>query len=537
LEDGAVPRTARSENLGVMFASIFGGDVASARENEMLPLSSATHDIGAAHDTSRLGKYETASCEKEPGIPAGSVQDKHAFDAVCFRLFLAGQIGIFSGLLSGGYYYSVETLLWAVWEGPLSASRFDKEVAGIGITEEPKTVAPVWLVVTCAMMGLLVGLSMMLMGEPSANLPALVQNFHAEDRHLSCSVFRTVRIAIVSGLSIAGAGSLGPEAPLVSMGGGVAFYVAKYWNIEKQPDVCICTLAGMSSGLGAFFGQPIAGALFSLEVVHRYGLEYFEALLPSIFAAIVGNCVFRGMVPMGSEAIWRFADKAWDLHYPPYYSLLYGVPAGLVGGLVGSAWNLALSWSRRNVCQRIPSLWGKALLGGIVVGLIGTVAPASLFWGELEIAAIIKGDLTSLPHLPEALAKASVIGKYADLSTASGQFVTGVAKLASTMVTVLAGYRGGYIFPLMNAGFGIGLGFAKLFGLDEVLLGLPFAVAFIVPGTRTWLAIPLVGAYLSARWDVFMPCVVASIVALMTSSKTAAIAGARSRTDLKCYAD
>ena len=34
--------------------------------------------------------------------------------------------------------------------------------------------------------------------------------------------------------------------------------------------------------------------------------------------------------------------------------------------------------------------------------------------------------------------------------------LVGVAKLVAIMATVLAGYRGGFIFPFMNAGIAIG---------------------------------------------------------------------------------
>eukprot|EP00965_Chrysotila_dentata_P246256 6207052-Pleurochrysis_carterae.AAC.1 len=38
----------------------------------------------------------------------------------------------------------------------------------------------------------------------------------------------------------------------------------------------IITIAGMSAGLVAFVGEPISGSLFACEVLHRYGLEYYE---------------------------------------------------------------------------------------------------------------------------------------------------------------------------------------------------------------------------------------------------------------------
>ena len=47
------------------------------------------------------------------------------------------------------------------------------------------------------------------------------------------------------------------------------------------------------AGLAAFFGEPLGGALFGCEVIHRYGVEYFEALIPSVVAGLTCNSVFR----------------------------------------------------------------------------------------------------------------------------------------------------------------------------------------------------------------------------------------------------
>ena len=42
-----------------------------------------------------------------------------------------------------------------------------------------------------------------------------------------------------------------------------------------------------SAAVGGFFGFPMAGALFVLEIPHRMGLQYFEALSPATIASIV----------------------------------------------------------------------------------------------------------------------------------------------------------------------------------------------------------------------------------------------------------
>src|SRR5438552_1350171 len=43
-----------------------------------------------------------------------------------------------------------------------------------------------------------------------------------------------------------------------------------------------------SAGIGAFLGAPIGGALLWLEMLHKRGLEYYEAVIPTILCSCVG---------------------------------------------------------------------------------------------------------------------------------------------------------------------------------------------------------------------------------------------------------
>ena len=46
-------------------------------------------------------------------------------------------------------------------------------------------------------------------------------------------------------------------------------------------------MAAMGAGLSAFFDIPLGGAFFVLEVLHPDGLEYFEAIAPTVVASLV----------------------------------------------------------------------------------------------------------------------------------------------------------------------------------------------------------------------------------------------------------
>ena len=48
----------------------------------------------------------------------------------------------------------------------------------------------------------------------------------------------------------------------------------------------------MAAGFTVLFGPPPLGALSALEILHRRGLEYYEALLPSVIGAIGGYAMY-----------------------------------------------------------------------------------------------------------------------------------------------------------------------------------------------------------------------------------------------------
>merc|ERR1711918_340872 len=94
----------------------------------------------------------------------------------------------------------------------------------------------------------------------------------------------------------------------------------------------------------------------------------------------------------------------------------------------------------------------KGLVGGLLVGSIGVLHPETLFWAEHEAQTIIDHGISRLPHVwPQQ----GVLGVYS-LSNPLVLTSIGLWKLAAISITVLAGYRGGFIFPFMFAGHAIG---------------------------------------------------------------------------------
>ena len=179
-------------------------------------------------------------------------------------LTLALIVGLLCGIVAVLYEMVMDFVLEIVWR------------EGGELFKEKFAFLPPWtyILIVCTLFGPLVGLLIRVCGEPMANLPGVVLAAHKDGLlgHEEAPAMAAISIA-----SIVGAGSLGPEAPLVSIGGGLASLVSIFVDLTEAETLFV-TMCGMGAGLAAFFGEPVGGALFACEVLHRYGLEYYEAV-------------------------------------------------------------------------------------------------------------------------------------------------------------------------------------------------------------------------------------------------------------------
>src|SRR5213080_3726356 len=150
--------------------------------------------------------------------------------------------------------------------------------------------------------GIIVGVLTKVLGNPG-DVELLVNNIHvlggSEDQ-------RELRSLIpVSLLCISAGGGMGPEAPLVQTTGSLASWLGQRWQLGVA-DIRVVTITGMAAGFTVLFGAPLGSAIFALEILHRRGLEYYEALLPAVIGSLSGYAVYVGLTHVGLQPVWHF---------------------------------------------------------------------------------------------------------------------------------------------------------------------------------------------------------------------------------------
>ncbi|MGA9279212.1 chloride channel protein [Ilumatobacter sp.] len=314
-------------------------------------------------------------------------------------------------------------------------------------------------IVVLASIGLLITVLVSVLGRP-ADVELLVGNIHvpgmtddersdADDddgatdprHHHDIEPAGRLRSLIpISLLSVGTGGTLGPEAPLVTTTGTLATRLARRNGLEP-PDVRIIAITGMAAGFSVLFGAPLGAAVFALEIPHRRGLEYYEALIPATIGALCGFAVSTAFGRLGLEPIWDLPSVA------PLDSvdLAWAVLAGALGAAIGIFFTLVVGVLHR-VVEWIPSV-SRPIAGGVALGLLALVTPYALTNGEFQIEALIE----SRPVVTTLL-------------------VACVFKVVGAAVALVTGWRGGFIIPLFFAGFALG-----------------WAVTDVLPIEHTWM--------------------------------------------------
>lgn len=205
---------------------------------------------------------------------------------------LALIVGLLCGVVACLYELITAFVLHVVWQqgGPLFASVL------------PEWLPPwTYILVVSTLLGGLTGVLLHVCGEPMNNLPGVVLAAHRDGQ---LGYEEAPAMALISITNICAGGSLGPEAALVSIGGGLATFISLFVDLSEA-ETLFTTMSGMGAGLAAFFGEPVGGALFACEVLHRHGVEYYEAIIPTVIAGLACNWSFRTLADLPQEPMVR----------------------------------------------------------------------------------------------------------------------------------------------------------------------------------------------------------------------------------------
>ncbi len=190
--------------------------------------------------------------------------------------------------------------------------------------------------------------------------------------------------AIASAICIGSGGSAGREGPIVQIGSAIGSSIGQVFRMSPGR-VKVLVGCGAAAGISAVFNAPIAGVIFSLEIIlGDFAIRTFSpVLLSSVIASVVTRSIL-GDHPAFAVPSYSLVS-AWEI---PLYMILGGVC-----GTVAVLFTRTLSWFEDFFDKlKIPNLL-KPALGGLLLGGIGLYFPQVFADGYETIKLTLYGNM------------------------------------------------------------------------------------------------------------------------------------------------
>ncbi len=334
-------------------------------------------------------------------------------------------------------------------------------------------------------------------GNPG-DINLLVDNIHLSGGRANRAEIRS--LIPTSLICIASGGAMGPEAPLVQTTAAIGTAIGQKQNADTNR-LRVLTISGMATGFALLFGAPIGAAIFSLELMHRRGFEYYEAFIPAMTGALIGYTVNAGILGVGLTPIWSIGS----VEHLSVADIFWGGVGGLFGAGLGALFVFLVRVQKR-VFSRCPE-WLVPVVGGVALGFLGLWNPYALTYGEFQLVDLFSGSLL----IPALLA-------------------AGAAKMLATSLTLSSGWKGGFIIPL----FFIGAAFSQV--VPHAVPGWPHALVFSLATmvginasvTKTPIGSALVVCGMCGL-PALAPCLIAGLASLYVSDRMVLLTAQRNR--------
>lgn len=313
---------------------------------------------------------------------------------------------------------------------------------------------------------------------------------------------------IASSVTIGFGGSVGAEAPIVYTGASIGSNVGRLFRMP--PNVLMLMMGcGAASAIAGIFKAPIAGILFTIEVlmVDLTATSVLPLLISSITAVTVSYLYH------GTAAEFMFEQtEIFDINRIPYVIML-----GIFCGFVSLYFTRVMNWIEGRF-RLLGGPWKKFAFGSILLGLCIFLLPPLYGEGYDSILKLLAGET-------DELIGGSFLYEWHDTTWAMLVFTALIVltKVFATAATNGAGGVGGTFAPSLYVGCFAGFLFAygiNLFEFTPDLSNKNFALMGMAGVMSGVMHAPLMGIFLTVEltgsYALFLPLMITSTVAYAT---------------------
>jgi CIC family chloride channel protein len=307
---------------------------------------------------------------------------------------------------------------------------------------------------------------------------------------------------ILSAITVGFGGSAGLESPIAVTGAAIGSNYARTYRLDYRERTLLLA-AGAAAGIASAFDAPIAGVMFSVEII--LSGVVFSDFIPLIIASACGALLSK--IILNDQILLHFNLKQpFNDRFIPYYILL-----GIICGAYSRYYAIVAGWLDARLHRLGTRIFTRVLLAGLILSSLCFIFPP-LFgdgYGYVKTLAdqgasalMVNSLFTSYHHNPW------MVFGFVGLIC--------LVKVFATTLTISGGGNGGNFAPSLFAGAFLGYFFASAAGLLHIQT-LPlanFAIVAMAGVMSGVLYAPLTSIFLIAEvtggYDLFIPLMIVS---------------------------
>jgi CIC family chloride channel protein len=400
-----------------------------------------------------------------------------------FMVIVAVVIGLLGGFGAVGIQFTIKFFSRLFW--------------GIGeLHVDYLTQVPIWLKVGIPTFGALLVGAIVYFFAPEAKghgVPEVMEAMALRDGRIRPRVALAKLLA--SSLCIASGGSVGREGPVIQIGSSIGSTVGQFLKVNPQRTK-IFVACGAAAGIAAAFNAPMAGALFSVEIIlSDFGVAQFSPIVISSVMATVVSRHFLGDFPAFEVPVYHLVSP---LELFPYVIL------GLLSGLAAVLFTQVLCFFEDFFDDRlkIPGI-AKNVIGGFLLGVLGLLLPEVYGVGYNSMNLALLGKLSWMVMF--ALVFAKILATSLSLGSGGSGGIFAPSLFIGTMTGGFFGDLVHMALPSMTATSGA----YSMVGMGAVVAGATHA-----PITAILIIFEMTNDY-----KIILPLMIATIISTLLATK------------------
>ena len=315
---------------------------------------------------------------------------------------------------------------------------------------------------------------------------------------------------LTSAITVSFGGSVGLEAPIVVTGSAIGSNIGQLMHLNYRQRTLMIG-CGAAAAISGIFNSPVAGVIFSVEVILTN--VTVGAFIPLLISSVAGALLSTLLV--GDDVLFSF-----DLKDPFLASdFIWYLILGAFTGLVSFYFTRVTLWAERLI-EKIRNNYAKALIGGLALGILILFFNPLFGEGYNTITNILNGKTSGI--MENSMFLSSIETEWFILVFA---LLVLLLKPIATGLTIGSGGNGGIFAPSLFIGGITGYLFASVYNLTNASQQLSisnFTLVGMCGVMSGVLHAPLTAIFLIAEitsgYTLFLPLMLVSAIAFTTNS-------------------